>query len=77
MEQISTSNQLISFIYRETSFLDRLLLEDQLSEDMALQIQLQELREGYQRMPKATFSPKPTTLQFILKYSRKQEMEVY
>ncbi len=77
MEQISTSNQLISFIYRETSFLDRLLLEDQLSEDLALQIQLQELREGYRMLPKATFSPKATTLQSILKYSRKQEMGVY
>jgi hypothetical protein len=77
MEQISTSNQLISFIYRETSFLDRLLLEDELSEDVSLQIQLQELREGYQRMPKVTFNPKATTLQSILKYSRKQEMGVY
>lgn len=64
-----TPSDLLRFIYRETSLAETIDIAEALLEDRHLYEQYQELLEGYMALPKATFSPKPETLQRIYSYS--------
>ncbi|MCC6725278.1 MAG: hypothetical protein IT258_12280 [Saprospiraceae bacterium] len=69
MEQYYTQLDLIRYIYRETSATETLEIAEALSEDPLLMEEYKELYEGYLQLPKAKFSPKPSALQNILRYS--------
>ncbi len=69
MEQYFTQLDLIRYIYRETSKAEGLEIAEALSEDALLLEEYRELYQGYLQLPKAKFSPKPSALQGILRYS--------
>jgi hypothetical protein len=69
MEQYYTQLDLIRYIYRETSATESLEIAEALKEDPLLMEEYRELYEGYLQLPKAKFSPKPSALQNILRYS--------
>lgn len=69
MKQYYTQLDLIRFIYKETSAAESHSIREALTDDPLLMEEYQELYEGYLQMPKAKFSPKPTALQNILRYS--------
>ena len=60
---------MIRYIYRETSASETLEIAEALSGDPLLMEEYRELYQGYLQMPKAKFSPKPSALQNILRYS--------
>ena len=70
MEQNYTQLDLIKFIYKETSAAETIAISEALSKDPLLWNEYQELFEGYKLLPKAKFSPKPTTANAILGYSK-------
>lgn len=69
MEQYYTQLDLIRYIYRETSASETLAIAEALSENHLLMEEYRELYEGYLQLPKAKFSPRPSALQDILRYS--------
>ncbi len=72
MKHSFTQNDLIRYLYNETSTEERLALEEVLQEDYALNMKYQELAGGYQLLPKVTYRPKLSSIDKILKYSIKQ-----
>ena len=75
MEQTFTNNDLIRFIYKETSLFETLEIEHALTEDATLLEEYQSLMSGYMELPKATFAPSNQALQNILKYSTTNVVE--
>lgn len=75
MKQTFTNNDLVKFIYKETSVFETLEIQDALSEDATLFEQYQTLMGGYRELPKVTFAPTNTALQNILNYSSKTAVE--
>ena len=74
MKQIFTCNHLISYYYQETPILENTFetfFED-ISENALLKA---EIKKGLQMLPKVTFSPRKTTLDAILNYSRISKLE--
>ncbi|HHS95227.1 MAG TPA: hypothetical protein ENJ45_01455 [Phaeodactylibacter sp.] len=69
MTQNFTPNHLIKYIYKETSLAESLAIEEALAHDWNLHETYEELCKAYLQLPKAQFSPKPSTIQNILKYS--------
>ncbi len=69
MKQNYTQLDLIRFIYKETSAAETMDISEALSKDPLLSEEYEELFEGYRLLPKAKFSPKPSTLNTILGYS--------
>ncbi|MBI1224473.1 MAG: hypothetical protein GC192_04490 [Bacteroidetes bacterium] len=69
MKQYYTQLDLIRFIYRETSAAETLEIAEALSENPLLMEEYQELYQSYLQLPKAKFSPRPSALQNILRYS--------
>ena len=70
MKQTFTSEDLIRFLYKETSASETMAMQQALQEDLLLREEYRELRKGYEQLPKVTFSPAPATLQHILQYSK-------
>ena len=77
MQQTFTQNDLIKYIYKETSLIETLEIGAALEEDMDLLKQFKSLMKGYLQLPKATFSPSPMMLQNILGYSSQQFVETH
>lgn len=75
MKQKFTQNQLIKYIYRETSAAETLAINEALSFDDDLYTSYQQLLQGYQQFPKATFEPSPSAIQNILRYSEATAVE--
>ena len=69
MKQSFTKNSLIRFIYKETSTAETMAISEALGNDPLLAEEYEELFEGYRHLPKATFSPRPNTLETILRHS--------
>ena len=69
MKQYFTQLDLIRFIYKETSATETIAISEAIAKDPLLAEEYEELFEGYRHLPKAKFSPKPTTLQSILRHS--------
>ena len=69
MQRYFTQLDLIRYIYKETSAHEALAIAEALRENPLLMEEYRELYEGYAQMPKAKFSPKPSALQNILRYS--------
>lgn len=75
MEQDFTQNDLIRYIYKETSLIETLEIGFALEEDLSLMEQFKSLMQGYLQLPKATFAPSKVALQNILGYSSQQFAE--
>ena len=69
MKQYFTQLDLIRFIYRETTASETIAIAEAISQDPLLAEEYEELFEGYQLLPRAQFSPKPSTLETILHHS--------
>lgn len=70
MDKNFTPNDLVQLIYREVSEQEADAMYDAMDTDKALKNAYKEIREGYQTMPKAQFSPSRNTIQNILRYSQ-------
>ena len=75
MKQTFTNNDLVKFIYKETTVTETLEIENALTEDATLFDNYQTLMSGYMELPKATFAPTKSALQNILNYSAKTVVE--
>ena len=77
MEQEFTQNQLIRYIYKETSAVESMVINEAIQEDSGLRNSYNDLHESYKKLPKATFSPSDSTIQNILKYSEATAVETH
>ena len=77
MTQKFTQNDLIRFIYKETSVRETLAIQEALNSDFDLFVEYQELYQAYQQLPKVTFSPSKSTIQDILQYSQRSALPAY
>ena len=77
MVQSFTKNDLIRYIYKETSVAETMAIHEALAQDCVLHEAYTELLHGMQQFPKATFSPSETTIQNILNYSQKTALEAH
>ena len=75
MAQTYTSELLIKYIYGETDIADRLELEYALENNSELRRQYLDLHNSYTNIPKVAFSPKKSTLDSIMNYSRSTSLE--
>ena len=77
MTQKFTQNDLIRFIYKETSVRETLAIQEALNSDFDLFVEFQELYQAYLQLPKATFSPSKSTIQEILQYSQRSAQPAF
>ena len=75
MKQYFTQLDLIRFIYKETSVAESIAISEALNSDPLLAEEYDELFGGYKLLPKAKFSPKPTTLDSILRFSEQTALK--
>ncbi len=75
MLQTCTCNDLLRYIYRETTHTEEAMVKEALKEDFFLREVFQELYQGYKQLPKALFSPSRTTINNILAYSKSTRTE--
>jgi len=75
MKQYFTQLDLIRFIYRETSAAETVAISEALNNNPLLAEEYEELFEGYSLLPKAKFSPKPMTLESILRHSERTALK--
>ena len=76
MKQTFTQNDLIRFVYKEVSTVEKLAIEDELAKNWTLNEQYEEILSAYTRLPKALFSPSASCIQNILKYSSQSTVGV-
>lgn len=72
MKHNYTFNYLISYLYKETSILRKLEIENQISEDAETAIEFSKLKSAFRMLPKVQFYPSDKTLKSILEYSQKK-----
>ena len=77
MEQKITKNDLIRYIYKETSISETLAINEALRSRVELHVKYQELLQAYQQLPKAKFSPSASAIQNILRYSQLTALEAH
>ncbi len=77
MEQKFTKNDLIRYIYKETSTVETMAINEALNSDSKLQMKYRDLLQGYQQLPKVTFNPSAETIQNILGYSQHTALETH
>lgn len=75
MKKNFTTNQLIRFLYRETTASDTLAIREELQSDLTLREEFDALNSAYRQLPKVTFSPTGRSIQNILRYSEKTAQE--
>lgn len=75
MNQVFTNNDLIRYIYKETSSSEQMAISRSINEDWNMSEKYTELYRAYKEMPKATFSPSTNCIQNILKYSKETAVE--
>lgn len=76
MQRSITKNQLIQFIYSESSESDTVRIKEALHVDSYLNDTYKELRTAIQRLPRLRKNPANKTLQSILSYSRKRKIKI-
>ncbi|MEN9521898.1 MAG: hypothetical protein RL065_275 [Bacteroidota bacterium] len=69
-----TSNDLVRYIYSETSETENFEIRNQLDNNDAYKNEYLELLKGFARMPKASCNAPVATQNFILNYSQQQMM---
>lgn len=75
MKQKITPNDLVRFIYKETSTTETLGITEALSEDINLLEEYETLMVSHVRLPKAKFDPSKATIQNILRYSENSAVQ--
>jgi len=75
MKQIFTSNDLVKFIYKETSASETAAIREALLIDSVLMDHYQMLMTGYTELPRVTFAPSGSSLKNILNYSTRAAVE--
>ena len=75
MKKNFTPDQLIQFLYHETSASETLAIREELQRDTVLRQEFKALNSAYQQLPKVTFSPKGSSIQNILRYSEMTAQE--
>ena len=75
MKQKFTKNDLIRYIYKETSVAETMAINEALSSNTDLFDHYQDLSQGYQQLPKAKFNPSAAAIQNILRYSQRTALE--
>ncbi len=70
-----TKNDLIRYIYKETSVAETLAINEALNSNTKLYMKYRDLLQGYRQLPKAKFSPSSNAIQNILKYSQHTALE--
>lgn len=75
MKQTFTTNQLIRFMYKETSASETFAIKKALSSSIELMEEFKLLQSAHQQLPKVKFNPKRSTLQKILRYSKSTAIE--
>ena len=71
----STLNHLVRYLYKETSTLESLEIAEELDCDFETREAYQELESSFRQLPKVTFSPKLSSIQAILRYSKRTAVE--
>ncbi|HRO08842.1 MAG TPA: hypothetical protein PK611_02835 [Saprospiraceae bacterium] len=69
MAQIYTDKLLLKLIYGELDLFTKLEMEFAMDEDSTLLKQYNQLKSGYDTLPKVTFSPKKSVIQQLLDYA--------
>lgn len=69
MLQTCTRNDLLRYIYHETTHAEEVMVREALQDDYFLREVFDELYQGYKQLPKALFSPSRTSIHNILSYS--------
>ncbi len=77
MKQNFTLNDLIRFIYNETSVFENEQIVEALNSDNELYAQFEELQVGKEMLPKVTFAPTTSAINNILRYSQETTMEAH
>ena len=75
MQQKFTKNQLIKYLYKETSATETLAINDAINEDWKLYEQYEVLQYAKQQLPKAVFRPSISSIQRILNHSANTAVE--
>ncbi len=75
MKQNFTLNDLIRFVYNETTVFENEQIVEALNSDNELYAQFEELQVGKKMLPKVTFAPTTSAINNILRYSQETTME--
>lgn len=75
MKHIFTSDNLLPYLYHETSASQRLAIEDALHSDPVLRQELEDLKAAKQQFPKVKFNAPKRALDKVLNYSRSTSLE--
>lgn len=75
MKQNFTFNDLIRFVYNETSDLENNQLVDKLSNDDALFDQYEKLEDAKSYLSEVKIAPQSSSIESILRYSRETAFE--
>lgn len=70
MEELSTHNNLVRFLYQETSLREDIVLQKLMVSDASLQEEYNMLKDTKQQLPKVLFNPSPSVLDRIMNHSR-------
>ena len=76
MEHNYTLNSLVRYLYKESSLLRSLEIENQINEDQNLRSYYLRLKKAFKSMPKVSFYPSDKTMDAILDYSKKTGLSV-
>ena len=77
MKQNFTTEQLIRFLYKETSVAESMAICQALEEDWNLYESYQELEQAKQQLPQVSFQPSGSTIQNILSYSEQSAVPMH
>ncbi|HMR42288.1 MAG TPA: hypothetical protein PKC40_00575 [Saprospiraceae bacterium] len=75
MKQNFTPNDLLRFLYKETSLSETVALKEAIEENDNLHDEYQALLKAYHTLPKVKFRPTPDAVRNILNYSAKTAVE--
>lgn len=76
MDKNFTSENLVQLLYHETSAKEAQEIQDAMRSTKSLRDEYKELKEAYDMLPKATFSPSKNAIQNILRYSEQSTVLV-
>jgi hypothetical protein len=75
MKQTFTQDQLIRFLYKETSASETFAIKQALNDSKELMEEFRLLQYAQQQLPKIQFRPKRSSVQNILRYSKSAAVE--
>lgn len=71
MEHTYTNTHIIRFLYNECDLFEKLEMEFAMEEDCTLRGKYLHLKKSFDSLPKVTFSPKKSSIDAVLAYSKK------